>query len=368
MMQAKQHIAIILPGGIGTGKNNIGVPVLENLIQLLARRYAVTVFQLHEVNNDYIPQGFDLIAIEADNSILKFLKFLLTFWRNNRTRKFVAVHGFWALPPGFLAVVAGKIFGIKSLISLQGGDAISLPDIRYGQLREGISRRLVLWSLENADEMISPSQFLVDQLRRHGLKRRNIRFISLGVDISLFKYVHREVRNPVRFLHIGNFNHVKDQRTLLMAFELISKSISCNLTIVGEGELDNELHVLVKELGLEERVIFQSPKMNNSLPDLYYASDILLHTSLSEGHPIVVEEAMSCGVAVCGTKVGLIYDLPTCCVGIEVKDYESLAVATLALLADPTRIKNMRERARDWIHAHSIVWTIEELANLYSTR
>jgi glycosyltransferase involved in cell wall biosynthesis len=366
-MEPTQHIAIILPGGIGTGRNNIGVPVLENFVLLLAKRYAVSVFQLHEVNNDYKAKELNLVAINAKSYSIKFLKFLFLFWRLNRKRKFIAVHGFWALPSGLLAVIAGKLFGIKSLVSLQGGDAISLPEIQYGQLRNPLSRRFVLWTLETADELISPSRFLIDKLRNHGLKRNDIKFIPLGVDTSLFQFRERLIGNHVNFLHIGNFNRVKDQQTLLKAFNLISREISCQLTIIGEGELEIDLRALVRKLGIEDKVIFQSPEMNNTLPRRYDAADVLLHTSLSEGHPIVVEEAMSCGVAVCGTRVGLIYDLQDCCVAVEVKDFESLAIATLSLLSDPRRLKQLREQAREWVNCHTIHWTIGEMVNVYST-
>jgi glycosyltransferase involved in cell wall biosynthesis len=97
-------------------------------------------------------------------------------------------------------------------------------------------------------------------------------------------------------------------------------------------------------------------------------SDILLHTSLSEGHPIVVEEAMSSGVVVCGTKVGLLYDLPDCCISVDVKDFESLAAATLELIHDSHRIIQVRQLAYQWATRHSMQWTVDEMMALYSTR
>ena len=36
MTQNRTSIAIIIPGGIGTGKGNLGVPVLERLVKLLS--------------------------------------------------------------------------------------------------------------------------------------------------------------------------------------------------------------------------------------------------------------------------------------------------------------------------------------------
>lgn len=110
MTRFKPHIAIIIPGGIGTGKNNIGVPILERVIKLMTVDFNVTVFQLYKKNESYKAENFALIDTYSANPILKSIKFLFAFWKVQRHRRFKVVHGFWALPCGFLAVLVGKIF------------------------------------------------------------------------------------------------------------------------------------------------------------------------------------------------------------------------------------------------------------------
>ena len=256
----------------------------------------MTVFQLYKTNKDYKANGFELIDILSGNSILKILRFLFVFRKFHSHRRFKVVHGFWALPGGFLAVLVGKMFGIKSIISLQGGDAIALPEINYGQLLKWLPRKVSLWAMNKADELISPTRYMIDNLRNYGLKRDDVKYIPLGVDNLVFTFHKKEMNLPVKFLHIGNFNRVKDQKTLLKAFQIISKNILSELTIIGEGDLESELKALAFELNLNDKIIFQKTAPYESLPMHYHRSDVLLHTSLSEGHPIVVEEAMSCGV------------------------------------------------------------------------
>lgn len=101
------------------------------------------------------------------------------------------------------------------------------------------------------------------------------------------------------------------------------------------------------------------------LPQVYHRADILLHTSLSEGQCEVVTEAMSCGVIVCGTRVGLMYDLPQACVTVSVGDHRGLADAVLKLLADPTRMNELRRRAHEWTSVHDVEWTANRLKALY---
>jgi glycosyltransferase involved in cell wall biosynthesis len=141
--------------------------------------------------------------------------------------------------------------------------------------------------------------------------------------------------------------------------------VDARLTIIGEGELEEKLKVMATELKLSNKIVFHGLVAYDSLPDVYHHEDILLHSSLSEGHPIVVQEAMSCGVVVCGTRVGLLYDLPEHCVTVPVKDYQSLALATLQFIADPQRVEAIRDGARKWAVEHSIEWTLKEFKNCY---
>ena len=365
MRALKPAIAIIIPGGVGTGRNNIGVPALERIIKSLSRDFRITVFQLYPVNVDYSPRDFDLIEVYSPNRFLKFLKFFPAFRKAHRMMNFQAVHGFWAFPCGLMAVLSGKVFNIRSLISLQGGDAISIPEISYGQLQNWFSRRLVIWALHRTDELISPTRYLIHNLQRFGLRRSRIRYIPLGIDTDVFNFQSKSIGRPIRILHIGNLTPVKDQVTLLKAFEIISSEIDARLTIIGEGELEQTLKVLATQLGLQDKIVFHGSVAYDSLPDVYHQEDILLHSSLSEGHPIVVQEAMSCGVLVCGTRVGLLYDLPEYCVAVPVGDFRSLARATLQFIADPQRVEAVRTEARKWAVEHSIEWTLKQFKLCY---
>jgi hypothetical protein len=75
MGEQRLRIAIIIPGGIGTGKNNIGVPVMERLIRLLSSHFDITVFSLFRINKDYSPTGFTLIDCGRVNLLLTVIKF-----------------------------------------------------------------------------------------------------------------------------------------------------------------------------------------------------------------------------------------------------------------------------------------------------
>ncbi|WP_165823762.1 glycosyltransferase [Pseudochryseolinea flava] len=358
------RIAIIVPGGIGTGANNIGVPVLERQVRMLAKDFDITVFSLFPVNADYIPDGFQVISIPFRSTFRKSVALLHAFRKLHRQNKFVAIHGFWALPSGFLAVFIGKLFGIRSVVSVLGGDGASVPEINYGLLRKPLTRKLVLWTLTNATHPMALTQYLVDNLTRHGLKRKIV-VVPWGIDTSLFSFKTRQISAPVKFLHIGNLTPVKDQTTLLRAFRIIRDNVDGHLTMIGEGTDYNKVINLVNELELKNDVTLLKPLAYESLPAYYDAADVLLHTSLSEGQSEVVTEAMSSGLLVCGTRVGVMFDVREGCLTADVGDHKHLATLVLEILKNHQAIDDCLMYARRWATQQDIHWTIDRTRQIY---
>ncbi len=338
--------------------------MLERIVKLLSEDFEITVFSLFKVNESYKQENFELISISGSGTLVKILKFIALFIRHHRKKNFQIIHGFWALPSGALAVVMGKMFRLKSIISVLGGDAISLPEIKYGQLQKKVSRTLILWSLSRADEVIALTRYLSDNLKGYGISRE-IKIIPWGIDTTLFSFKDRMLSNPIQFLHIANLNEVKDQSTMLRAYKIINDKVQGTLSIIGEGSLENRIRSLVDELGLTEKVNFLGILPYEKLPYHYHNADILLHTSLSEGQSEVVTEAMSSGVIVCGTRVGLLYDEPECCVSVPLRDFQGLANEVLRLLNDPERMKKIKSNARSWTSYHSIQWTVKMIGESY---
>jgi glycosyltransferase involved in cell wall biosynthesis len=364
-MNSRKKVALIVPGGFGTGKNNLGIPVLEQIVALLAnQQLEVTVFQLFKVNDGYVAKGFQLLDFKANNKIAQYLSFLMAFYRNHKKNNFEAVHGFWTWPCGFLAVLLGKVFNIKSIVSVLGGDAASLPEFNYGHLRKFFSRNMILWSLKNCDEGTALTHYLAKNLYHAGLKTK-LKIIPWGVDQQVFSFQPKSLQDPVQFLHVANLNLVKDQRTLLLAFEIIHRALPSHLTIIGEGTEEKNIRSLIDRLQLQDAITLSGHWPYETLPDFYHKADVLLHTSRSEGQSEVVTEAISCGTLVAGTKVGLIHDFPELTVSVNIGDFESLAKNVISLLRDQKRMNHLRDSAHVWAMEHSVHWTVSQIIKLY---
>lgn len=105
------------------------------------------------------------------------------------------------------------------------------------------------------------------------------------------------------FLNVGRLAPEKGQRYLLQAFAGVHRQIpaSC-LVIAGGGPLLAELTELAEQLGIRESVLFTGNVPNPS--DYMSRADVFVLSSLSEGMPNVVLEAMQAGLSVIATECG----------------------------------------------------------------
>ncbi|MFP6647847.1 MAG: glycosyltransferase [Pirellulaceae bacterium] len=98
---------------------------------------------------------------------------------------------------------------------------------------------------------------------------------------------------------MGRLTEQKDFGTLIRAFAQIANPSSCRLVILGEGEERAELEELVRQLGLEERVLLPG-FVENPYAWLNQA-DLFVLSSRWEALPTVLIEALACGVKVVAT-------------------------------------------------------------------
>jgi glycosyltransferase involved in cell wall biosynthesis len=109
---------------------------------------------------------------------------------------------------------------------------------------------------------------------------------------------------------IGRLVPIKNHRTFLKAASIFisqNKHLAVKFLIVGDGELRNELQQYAIDLGIDDKVLFVG--WEKDIKIVYADLDILALTSLNEGTPVSIIEAMAASVPVITTRVGGIKDL-----------------------------------------------------------
>lgn len=135
----------------------------------------------------------------------------------------------------------------------------------------------------------------------------NVHILHNALDLSVFHYRENgraKVRNEYGFSpedivigHIGRLSAQKNHMFLLEVFsKLHQQNAACKLLLIGKGELEDSIRQRVKDLQLEDAVVFGG--VREDIPDVLSAMDVFLFPSLYEGMPNTVIEAQAMGLPV----------------------------------------------------------------------
>lgn len=148
--------------------------------------------------------------------------------------------------------------------------------------------------------------------------------------------------SDIALLTVGELTPRKNQHVMLEALHQIQDS-RVRLYICGRGELEQSLMDMAKSFCLEERVSFLGYRKD--IPQLCCAADIFLFTSLQEGLPRALLEAMANGKPIVCSDIRGNVDLIEDGRGgfIVTNDAEAVAPALKKLIARPELRKEMGE-------------------------
>jgi glycosyltransferase involved in cell wall biosynthesis len=115
----------------------------------------------------------------------------------------------------------------------------------------------------------------------------------------------------VRFINVARMMRQKNQRLLLDSFAKAYRETNgrCELYMVGDGELREELLARVKELNIQDAIKFCGNVSN--VPDYLAEADVFVLSSDYEGLPLSGLEAMASGLPILSTEVGGMADIVT---------------------------------------------------------
>ncbi|MFD0829850.1 glycosyltransferase family 4 protein [Neobacillus sp. M.A.Huq-85] len=159
------------------------------------------------------------------------------------------------------------------------------------------------------DCLITINQEDYNLANNHKFKAKSIKHVhGVGVNTEKFRPVESSLKAELRKKHgyaihdflmfyAAEFNKNKNQKLLIESLALIKDQVpNAKLLLAGEGILLQECQELAQKLGIKDKVEFLGYRTD--IEQLLKLSDIAVASSLREGLPVNIMEAMACGLPV----------------------------------------------------------------------
>jgi glycosyltransferase involved in cell wall biosynthesis len=205
--------------------------------------------------------------------------------------------------------------------------------------------------IEQADEFVLLSTFQRRSYEEEGVDPDHLHQVPLGVDLDVFRPLHKVRHNPFTVGFVGQVTQRKGISYLIDAFETL-RPLDVRLLIVGRP-------VGPRRPWLREGVTHEAPVARRDLARVYSRMDVVVLPSLIEGFGLTALEAMACGVPVIVSEhtfgTDIVVDGENGFV-VPIRDATAIAERIRKLVADEDLRAAMAANARSAAQAYS--WSI----------
>ncbi len=249
--------------------------------------------------------------------LLKFLDALFLFCamlpylrKLRKSFRFDLIDAHFAYPDGVAAWMLARKFNIPFSVTLRGS--------LLAHSRHLLKRLQIRRCLNNADSVISVSlslsRFVEQAYKIAGSK---IQVIPNGIDKTVFKPESQNLarkrlnlpENHKILVTVGGLTKRKGIDRVIRLLPGLQDTMPDILYVViggasREGDERNNLSALVRELELDDTVLFLGPLSHSEIVRWLNAADVFVLLTANEGCANVIMEALACGLPVVTTDVG----------------------------------------------------------------
>lgn len=339
MKSKSTTIAIYLPSLRGGGAERVMVTLANAFAE---RGYAVDLV-LASATGPYLSEVSSAVNVAnlGRTRVITSLPGLVRYLRKRKPTVLLSAMGHANL----VALLAKKLSGGNTRVVVSERTDASVEANQGKGLRSLIIRSLNRYLYRSADAVHAVSQ---------GVAAASAK--ELGLPLDRIQVVYNPVVTPHMFemsranidfswlakderkivCAAGRLTKKKDFATLIQAFALVQKKTNARLVIMGEGELRWDLECLIAETSLQQAVLL--PGFVENPFAIMKQADLFALTSVFEGLPNVLIQAMACSTPVVSTDCpsGPAEILENGKWGrlVPVGDVEALAKAMLATLME----------------------------------
>lgn len=253
------------------------------------------IFNENGIPQKYVNMSREIAPLQDIKSIIDMVKLL-------KKEKYEIVHTHNA-KAGLIGRIAAKIAGVPVIIHTSHG----LPFFEgQNKIKYTIFKNLELFGLKISDYFGSQNEEDLNIMRKYAPNEK-LFYEGNGVDVDKMDEIYKSISNEdiqnvknelnipednIVMLMGARFESVKNHDLLLSSLGLLKKKGINNFTcmLAGQGELEQQIRNKVKEMDLEENIIFLGYRK-----DIYKfikLADIVALTSLKEGIPRIIMESM----------------------------------------------------------------------------
>lgn len=214
------------------------------------------------------------------------------------------IQAYFAVPAGWVAWIVNILRGIPYGVYFGGSDIPGANPSRYKKVYPFLTPLLkAIWRRAEFRTVCSR------ELARLGWEvDANQKFLVVpnGVETDRFKPMSRPPNSKVKILFIGRLIPRKGFQRVVRALPKVRELAErpFEVEVVGTGASRVQLDEVAEQLGVSDLIRYAGTIPYDQLEKAYQYADIFVLTSLSEGMPSVILEAMGCGLPVVASDVG----------------------------------------------------------------
>ena len=190
-------------------------------------------------------------------------------------------------------------------------------------------------------------------MRRWGVPAGRVHVVPNGIELPLEPADGSAPSRDIDLIYAGRFVPTKNIGDLIeIVAGLHATGLVSRVVLVGEGPLWDEMVEKVRAAGLVDVIEFTGRKGNTEVLDLLRRGKVFFHASSREGFPVVMVEAMACGLPVVAYRIpGVVDVIDDGVTGLLVteRDTAAHAAACRRMLEDPAARERLAKAGREMV-------------------